>query len=182
MIKLKLGALVLLAYSIAMIGALQAANGGDGGPPVVSSLSDAGPTDDGKPAQVVDTVVPKPDEDGARFASYVISKVKQSEWLPVFGCALMLAAWGLRALLIKASNATVPWASKAWGGRLIAFGSSLALTVGTALAAKDFSVGLLGTALAAAWVAAGQWEDRKDLAKVAKSPPTPNPLPDPAGA
>lgn len=115
------------------------------------------------PPVVATQTQPAPEE----IAGDVYTKLRAGQWLVAFGGILMLLVWAIRAGLKALSDrwSALEWFSGKLGGFVLAFGTTAALTVGTALTAGEpISLGLVSAALAAAWVAAGQWGHAKDVA------------------
>ena len=91
----------------------------------------------------------------------LIQALKDGKWLVAFGFALLflvfILRWGLAAMQIE-------WAETKPGGFMLAFGTSLALTLGIAFSSgAGFSVGLAVAAAGAAWAAAGLHGHIKDV-------------------
>lgn len=105
---------------------------------------DANPTSDHAPQDI---------------ARNIYDAVRAGRWMAVIGGVLMLLVWGARAFGKKYWK----WLTTPTGGRVLAFGLALLTTLGTALVANQTpNLSLFAGALAAAWVAAGQWQDVKD--------------------
>jgi hypothetical protein len=96
---------------------------------------------------------------GGLFA-FILEKLKLSQWLAAFGAVLVGAVWLLRGLIAP----RVKWFGSKLGGWVLSFLTAVALAAGTALmAGGSVSVGLLMSAVSAAFVAAGGWEGVSDL-------------------
>ena len=104
--------------------------------------------------------VPNPEDDAPGFFARVLELSKRSEWLPLFGAALMLVTWAMRAGASKLHG----WFATQTGGRIIALGTAFCGALGTSLfAGKPPGLDLVATALAIAWAGSGAWHDIKDI-------------------
>lgn len=109
---------------------------------------------------------PKTDHAPQDIARNVYDSVRAGRWIAAVGGVLMLLVWGFRKLGLKSR---VKWFGTAFGGRVLLFGLATLTTLGTAwMASEPPSLSLFAGALAAAWAAAGQWEDVKDVKAEAK--------------
>ena len=108
-----------------------------------------------------------PVEDLGGFFEALYAKMKSSEWMVVFGMGLIglvqllkrALPWGAKLLGL---NWVSRWLETTLGKFVIAAGSALGMTIGTALAAGEgLSLSLLSIAVAAAWAAGGGWENHK---------------------
>lgn len=130
-------------------------------------------------ADVPDTVVEvQVAEDPVGAADALYNAIRAGRWLPAIGAAAMLLIWGVRRL----GAARLPWLCSRAGGRTLAgVTAALLVVVPSLLADRPPSLGLVAGALAAGWVAAGQWDDVKDARQArarrrAKTDPGPPPI------
>lgn len=123
--------------------------------------------------------VPPPDIDASAWAKAVYAAVTSKEWSVVIGLALV----GLTYVARRWALGWISWFKTPFGGLVLAFGISLAGTLGVALAAGARpSLSLVATALSGAAAAAGLWEWLKahipgmqKAADKASTPPDPAP-------
>ena len=93
-------------------------------------------------------------QDPTGTAKDVYDALKAGQWLIAFGLSLFFLVWGLRLLLMFMK---VKWVGTKAGGFILAFGTSFALAIGTALVAgQPLSIGLFTAAAVIAWAAAGK--------------------------
>lgn len=100
-------------------------------------------------------------EDPIGTGGQLIQALKDGQWLVAFGFALLLLVFVLRWVLAAMK---IEWANSKPGGFILAFGTSLALTLGIAFSSgAGFSLGLAIAAGGAAWAAAGIHGHIKDV-------------------
>lgn len=97
--------------------------------------------------------------DPVSIGQEIFWRIRSGEWLPALAAALVLLVWAVRRFLSK----FVPWFKTKLGGYVVAFTTSLALTVSAAITAgESISFGLFTMALGAAWAAAGGYDALRD--------------------
>lgn len=109
--------------------------------------------------------------DALTLAAQLYAFIRTGHGTAAAGVALLMVAWGLR------SGLGAQWAfwKKPIGGYLLGFGLPAILYLGTALESNNpFTLTLLGNALAAGWVAAGQWEHLRDVLTALRGGSTPS--------
>lgn len=98
---------------------------------------------------------PSPDVDAAAWIKALYEAVTSKEWSVVVGFVLIGLVYVARRWLLG----WIAWFKTPFGGLVLAFGMSLAGTLGVALAAGATpTLGLVASALSTAAAAAGIWE------------------------
>lgn len=137
--------MMIVGFSMAFVACTRVAFAADAPTAVASPTVDQNPSTDTSPQDI---------------ARNIYDAVRAGRWMAVIGGVLMLIVWGTRKLLVYKK---VEWFGSPTGGRVLAFGLALLTILGTALVAREApNLSLFAGAFAAAWVAAGQWEDVKD--------------------